>query len=669
MPGLLSHNPGGVSNGRGCDAPDLSIIIAMGLGFLLWTAWALARNTAIIRYAASTPGAWDLYSLGGFLGSAVLPALAASLSLLLLWGAGRRLCRALGIPGDGVLISLPVALALGLFGTVLFAAGLAGGLALGIGLCLAAVAVAGAAEAWASRGRLRLPGLPGPAPLWKTVLAAALGCSFFHIMVNALAPPVGWDALAYHLAIPRLYLDADAVRRIPWLLQSYWPHLLELLYTVPLALGQESLAAFLHAAVSAALVFTVYRVGREEGGEAAVGWTAAALLAAQPVFLEVAAEPHCDGALALFHLLACLALWRWSKEGGAGLLAAAGLCSGLAAAVKLQGLALTGALLVWLLLAPHRRAGAAAFLFWAALPAAPWYLKTWLASGNPVWPFYSGLLGGRSSPELVAEGLVRLSAWRFPRDAGLLWRYGPQFLLLPAAGLAALAAGRGSRLPPRVAFLFLVTAPLILITARYHEGWRYLLPLMPAIALAAAWWCVSACRGTGPRRAAACACVALGLWPAAASTQSNELFAVLGLHSRAMPGLPAAEVYRARQLPFYLFYRKADAAIPPGERVLLFREIRGYHLRADYQWGDPVMQTQLLYDRIGSPEELREALERRRLNFVLINEANGLYGPNEDYYSRRTLALMDAMLARYGREALREGPLVLHALRPLGARP
>jgi len=639
----------------------------MGPGLLLWTAWTLSRNAAVIRYLATTPGAWDLSSLGAFLGITVVPGLAAALLLLLLWGAGRRLCRSMSIPADGALAVLPGALALGLFGTVLFAAGTAGSMSLGISLCLAAVVAAGTAEAWASRGSLRLPGRPGKVPLWKTALAVALGFAFFHVLINALAPPVGWDALAYHLAIPRLYLDADAVRRIPWLLQSYWPHLLELVYAVPLALGHESGAALIHAAVCAALVFTVHRVGREEGGEA-VGWTAAALLASQPAFLEVAAEPHCDGALALFHLLACLALWRWSKEGEGGLLAAAGLCSGLASAVKLQGLALTGALLVWLLLAPRRRAGAAAFLFWAALPAAPWYLKTWLAAGNPVWPFYSGLLGGRSQPELVAEGLVRLSAWRFPRDAALFWRYGPQFLLAPAAALSALAAGRGPRLPSFIGFYFLATAPLILITARYHEAWRYLLPLMPAIALAAAWWCVQACRLPGPRRAAACLVTALGLWPALRAAQNNELFAVLALESRAMPGVPAAEVYRARQLPFYLFYRKAAAAVPPGERVLLFREIRGYHLRADYQWGDPVMQTQILYDRLGSPEALRDALERRRLNFVLINEGNGLYGPNEDYYSRRTLALMDAMLARYGREALREGPLALYALRPLEVR-
>lgn len=635
----------------------------MGLGLLLWAVLAVLRNTSILRYLAQTPEAWDLSCLRVFLVDTAGPALATALLLMLIGCAGRRICRALPAPSDGALAFLPDALGLGLFGTLIFAAGLAGKLELGIRLCLALALLAGLPEAWtllkSAPSRLR----PGKPPSWKTALAVLLAFTAFHILINALAPPVGWDALAYHLAIPRLYLDAGAVRDLPWLLHSHWPHLMEMIYAAPLALGQEACAALIHGLVCAALVLTVFRLGREEGGSAA-GWTAAALLAAQPVFLEVAAEPHSDGALALFHLLACLALWRWSVRGGRGLLAAAGLCSGLAAACKLPGLALGGALLCWLLIDPRRRAGAASFVLWAALPAAPWYLKTWLASGNPVWPFYSAVFGGRWQPELIAEGLVRTSAWRFPRDAGLVWRYGPQFLLLPAAGLAALAAGQGRRLPPALKFLFFTTAPLAALSIRYHEAWRYLVPMVPIVALACGWWCAQACRQPGWRRAAACLFLALGLWPAVNLAQSNELFAVLALRSRAMPGLPAREVYRARQLPFISFYRKAASVIPPGSRVLLFREIRGYHLRADYQWGDPVIQSRIIYDRLDSPEALRRELDRQGLTYVLTNEASGLYRRNEDYYSSRTLALMDGMLARYGREALREGALALYELKP-----
>jgi hypothetical protein len=632
----------------------------MGLILTLSAALVILRNTAVLRYWLRTPGAWDLSSLRGFLSETALPALASALFVFLLWCAGRRIARRAGMPFDGSLAGLPGALGLGLTSTAIFASGLAGRLSLGIGLALAAAALAGLPEA----GRLVKPAMtrwprPGGPPLWTAILLAPMSFCLFHALVNAAAPPVGWDALAYHLAIPRLYLDADAVRGLPWLMHSHWPHLMETLYAVPLALGRENGAALIHALICAGLVTTVFLAGKEEGGPVA-GWSAAALLAAQPVFLEVASEPHSDGALSFFHLLACLALWRWSKTDERGLLAAAGICSGLAAACKLTGLALGASLVGWLLLDARRRAGAAGFISWAALPVAPWYLKTWAIAGNPVWPFFSSVLGGAWEPRLVADGLVRTSLWRFPRDLPLLTRYGPQYLLLPAAGAAAAAGNAG--LPPRLKFLFFVTAPLAAVSARYHEAWRYLIPLAPAVALACGWWCAEACRRPGWRRVLACSAVAFGLWPALGLTQNNELFAVLALRSAARPGVPAREVYRGRQVPIADFYRKAAPLVPPGGKVLLFREIRGYHLRADYQFGDPVNQTQIIYDRLPSPEALRSELERQGLTFVLINEANGLYGPNEDYYSARTLALMDATLARYGRVALRDGPFVLHEL-------
>ncbi len=631
----------------------------MGLGLALWSGLVIAKNTAVIGYLLAEPSSWDLASARACLEGTAGPALGAALAFFLVWAAGRRLCRLLAVPAGGTLAVLPGALGLGLFGTALLILGrtaLVPGLWLASGLIL----LAGAAEIpalLAAAGSRVSRERPEP---WKAALAAALAFGLFHALVNALAPPVGWDALAYHLAIPRLYLDAGSIRELPWLLHAHWPHLMELVYSAPLALGQESCAALTHAAVCAALLFTVFRLGREEGG-AAAGWTAAALLAAQPLFLELASEPHSDGALTLFHLLACAALWLWSKEGGKGLLAAAGLCSGLAAACKLQGLALGATLFVWLLSDKRRRAGALPFFLWAALPAAPWYLKAWLASGNPVWPFYSSILGGRWEPAFVAAGLERANAWVFPRDAMLLWRYGPQYLLIPAAGLAA-AAGAGRRLSPLLRFQFLAAVPLLLLTIRYHEAWRFMAPLLPALALACGWWCVEACKSTGPRRLIAVLFVLIGLSPLAALSQSNELFAVLGIHSRVMPGMSSREVYKTRQLPFYAFYKKAADLVPSGSRIMLFREVRGYHLRADYQWGDPVIQSQIIYERLASPKALRQELERQGLDFVLVNEKKV---HDISYYTPRTLALMSGMLKDHGRLIIRDGDFALFMLLPL----
>lgn len=628
----------------------------MGLGLALWSGLLLSRNTAVIRYLLAEPSSWDRASARAFFQGTAGPALAASFAFFLIWAAGGRLCRLLKVPAAGALSVLPGALGLGLFGTALLVLGrtaVVPGLWLASGLIL----LAGAAEVPELLKKRGIPIWERP-PFWKSALGVALAFAVFHSLMNALAPPVGWDALAYHLAIPRLYLDADAIRELPWLLHSHWPHLMELVYAAPLALGQESCAALTHAAVCTAVLIAVFRLGREEGG-AAAGWTAAALLASQPIFLELASEPHSDGALTLFHLLASAALWRWSKEGGKGLIAAAGLCAGLAAACKLQGLALGATLLVWLLLDKRRRSGVIPFALWAALPAAPWYLKAWLAAGNPVWPFYSALFGGRWEPALVAAGLERANAWVFPRDAMLVWRYGPQYLLIPVIGLAAVA---GRRLTPQLRFLLLAGAPLLLLTIRYHEAWRFMAPVLPAVALACGYWCVEACKSTGWRRVVAVLLVAAGLSPLASLSQSNELFAVLGIHSRVMPGVPSREVYKTRQLPFYAFYQKASDLVPSGSKILLFREVRGYHLRAEYQWGDPVIQSQIMYERLPSPEALRQELDRHGLDYVLVNE-NKVH--DASYYTPRTLALMEETLKRHGTLLLRDGGFALFTLLPL----
>lgn len=622
------------------------------LGLFLWAALVLLRNLPVLRYALSA-GAWDL-------SAAIFPVLLVAVFLILAWGAGLRLCRLLGAPTQGVFFFLPTALGLGATGLLLLIAGLAGGLQAGLCLSAAALALAGAAPVVEALRAWR-PVLPGRLPYWKQALAAGLGFCAFHVLVSALAPAVGWDALAYHLAIPQIYFREGAVLELPWLLHSHWPHLMELLYAIPLALGQETAAALLHGSLCAALVLSVWRLGRLEGGSAA-GWAAAALLAAQPVFLEVAVEPHADGALVLFHLLACVLLWRWSKEGGKGLLACAGLCSGLAAACKLQGLVLLGVLFLWLLCGRQRRSGALAFLCWAAVPAAPWYLKTWAFTGNPFWPFYAKVFGGKWDPLFIDQALARTNLWRLPRDSALLWRYSPHFLILPAAGILLAAPRRV--LPPFLRFLFWPALPLAVVSLPYHEAWRYLLPLLPALALACGWWCAQACSRPGLRRAAGCLLLGLGLLPVLKLTQSNELFAVLGLKSRQFPGLSAQDVYRARQLPFFLFYKKAAAVLPPGATVLLFREVRGYHLASAYQWGDPVIQTQVEYDTL-SPDTLAARLRELGITYVLTNAGNGLYGSNEDYYKGRTIALMEEMLKIHGETVLEEGPMRLTALRGL----
>ncbi|HEX4048779.1 MAG TPA: hypothetical protein VH309_13130, partial [Elusimicrobiota bacterium] len=385
------------------------------------------------------------------------------------------------------------------------------------------------------------------------------------------------------------------------------------------------------------------------------------LLAAQPVFLSEAGTAHADAAAALFAFAAAHALSRWDETGTPGWLAAAGALAGMGAASKLTLLALLAGWTFWLAAARRRPRAAAAFLGAGLLFAGPWLLKTWLETGDPVWPFLSGLLGHPAAAALAARN--RLSnAWSFPPPPWLLTADGPGFLLVPLAGLWALSRGRRARAAAEERWL-LAGAPLLALAVfRQHAAWRYLMPLWPIAALAAGR-CAAACFARGRARAAAAlALLAAGAVPIALASPNNALFAVLAPRSASEPGADRRELFADRSLDVNSFYRDARSVLPPGARVLLFREIRGYGAGFDYVWGDPLNQDQLDYGALPGPEALLARLKALGVTHVLDHPGSALYREAPGYYDRRTLALMAAAMKRGGRVVLARDGLVLYQL-------
>jgi hypothetical protein len=589
----------------------------------------------------------------------LLPVGAALASVGVFWGLGAFLERRLRAD----LSPAPrFALGLGAFATAAYLLGLAGAYRGPVLAALWAAAALAAAASW--RGARSGGASWRPRGAWQGFCAALIGAAAFQALAAALAPPTAWDVLAYHLALPELHLAAGRVRSVPWLLHSHWPHLMETLYGAWLAFGLDTVPALIHAAACAAWAALAFSEGRRELGPAAA-WTAAAVLCAQPVAAEVAGQAHSDGALALFHLAACACLWRGRGAAG-GLLAAAGLLSGLGAAAKLQGAALSAALAAWLAWDGRRTGGlrrAAVFLAWAALPALPWHLRVWAETGNPVWPLCGRLFGDSGGSASVAAGLARVCMWRFPKDLPLLPAYGPHFLLAPLLLLSILAAGRGerARLPPYLRFLLAPAAVLAALVWRSHEAWRFLLPAFPAFALTLAWAAERAWRAGGPRRLLAAGALAWALFPILAQDSSNALLPVLGVRSAARPELDAREAYLEKRLEHLPAARAAAAGLGPGDRLLLFREVRGYGLGARYAWGDPVLQAEIGYESLADAAALRARLRSLGITYVLINRA-GLYGPDPDYYSPRILALMDGALAG-ARPLAESGGVAVYPLR------
>ncbi|NNN06400.1 MAG: hypothetical protein HKL90_10910, partial [Elusimicrobia bacterium] len=223
----------------------------------------LASRAADFWRFALSGARFDARSLREILVWDLRPAALAAALWLTAWGLGRRARAALGARGGGTLDEIcAAALGLGLLGQAVFVLGWAGALN---ATALGALALAAGAAAAGALPRPRRPASVkwgAPAGISAGLLAFGGACA----VLRALAPATDWDTRAYHLAIPELYLRAGRALPLPWLIHSHWPHLMETLYTLPLAFNADGAAALLHAGAAALLVLGVLRAGRAAGG-------------------------------------------------------------------------------------------------------------------------------------------------------------------------------------------------------------------------------------------------------------------------------------------------------------------------------------------------------------------------------------------------------------------
>jgi hypothetical protein len=365
----------------------------------------------------------------------------------------------------------------------------------------------------AARRRPRLP-IP-PWPVWAAAPAMAT-------LVLAACSAPGWlwasefggyDALSYHLQLPKEWQALGSIVPLDHNVYSYLPGYVEAAYyhmAVLLGNGVESVYAsqLLHAGLTVVTAAIVGRLAWRVGGRP-VGAAAFAIVLGTPWVVVVGSLGYNEMAVALLLATGVLILHQappdTARRGAAiGVLAAA------ACGAKLTAIGFVAIPLALLVLAavPPRRwpaavGGAAAG---GAIVLLPYLLRNWLASGNPVFPFATGLLGlGHWTAEQAETWTAghlsdlgpggRLSeAWR------QVFRYGlgpapdprepwhPQWSLLPWVALCGLAIGLGARSLRPISWrlgMVLVVQTLFWI-AFTHIKSRFMVPAVVPAALAAA---------------------------------------------------------------------------------------------------------------------------------------------------------------------------------------
>lgn len=535
-------------------------------------------------------------------------------------------------------------LSLAVCGYVIFFLGIAGHLRLGIALAGALLllgGLAGAKSVWLELRSARFS-------LWLLVLLPFLAIA----VLAAMAPPLplDWDSLAYHLALPKLWLQADRVQSYPYDHHSYFPQLTEMLFTAAHWVGGYGAAKLMHTWMSVLAVLCCAGFAARGSSASAAIWTALAV-AACPLALWESGTAYIDMATALYTALAVFVSADAILRPTTTLLVLAALCAGLTAATKYNGL-LTILLLAGICLfalRAHRFRAPIIVLLVASCVAAPWYIRTYLETGNPVYPFAYEVFGGKYwsaenaatyRGEQVSFGVGR-APWelarvpwdltvhpeRYLNQGGVIGALGVPLLLAPI--LLGFVRGR-----PRGYWLLVTFCALNLIAWFWlSQQSRYVLGLAPLLAATVGW-------------AAQDSLVQVRAWTRVAVAVQCVVTLIVFIVAAGSVGLVSA--FESATVAFYSprservheflwerssVYRLARQinSMEAVRKIALYDEVLGYYFDKPYVWANPGHHTLIPYDRLSTGRELALELHRQGFSHVLLNVSNLPGGLRDDW--------------------------------------
>jgi 4-amino-4-deoxy-L-arabinose transferase-like glycosyltransferase len=244
--------------------------------------------------------------------------------------------------------------------------------------------------------------------IWAAILMVLVG----EILLGAL-PPTSRDELTHHLAIPKLYAKAGQIIEVPMAPYSYYPMLLDMLYTPWLYWGYDFVPKWIHA-LFAFLTGLLLYAELSRRMSAVYGLLGFFFFISTPAVLRLSQWGYIDLGITFYTTASLLCLLRWREDRAASCwLALASLSLGFALATKPNGLvaALVIAMLFALTLVkpPRQNNGRVlrelcVFGGLTLIPFLPWLAKNWFQTGNPFFPLLGSFFARQPGGSGIAIG-------------------------------------------------------------------------------------------------------------------------------------------------------------------------------------------------------------------------------------------------------------------------
>ncbi len=297
--------------------------------------------------------------------------------------------------------------------------------------------------------------------IYLTLLLLILILAFFEV----LAPVTTGDSLSYHFKIPYDYVKAQELIYVQSSLYNM-PHLIQMLYVVPFLFGANDIGChFINYYICLLFLSVLYEFSKCLFGRK-VALVSLLIVSTLPMFTFIKVSGRVEVGLSLFIILGIFSIINFLKTKKIEWIILCGACLGISAGIKYTGLfyvTILGLILFIILLknsCNEYKKNAVTFLVFTLaglLFSFPFYLKSYLMTGNPIYPFLFSIFGGKDwSQSLAVMSNLHFDAFKKPGgDSFLDFLKLPWLLTMDGEKFIAGKNGYG--------FLFISFLPILLI--------------------------------------------------------------------------------------------------------------------------------------------------------------------------------------------------------------
>ncbi|MEE3233041.1 MAG: glycosyltransferase family 39 protein [Candidatus Latescibacterota bacterium] len=473
-------------------------------------------------------------------------------------------------------------------------------------------------------------------------LAVLVLIGLFFNAIRSLVPAYGAvDPLAYHLALPSIYLQKHYLSFEQTLTGALYPDNIGLLYLLCIGLRDSSLAQVMHFTFSVMTVFAIWCFCRNLF-VSRVGIWASVIFVFTPVIMFFSPLAYIDIGVGFFQFMALWAWIKWRDDQESSTLLLCGIFTGFAMGSKHTAIPLAlciGVANLWISYRKHRVfKGIAVDVMTYATPAIllvlPWYIRAYSEAGNPIWPVANGLFGGldygggfsinvligvseygsgfgtvKLVPRLIEWGEVLVSSlWKWSWDGTLGWQraIGIHYVaLLP--GICFFLRDKKIRFIAGVALFYYCLSVLVVDgNPRYNIAFFALLSILVGF-VADQWGHLSS---------------------RLLATLFRLVFAVSLIGSAAQSFALAYPAFQYAQSAMnkdqfllenegnYEAFRYVNQNLPVDAKILLQGIVKGFYCKRDYLWDHP-HQKVISYEDYSTPELLIKRMKDLGISHVV----------------------------------------------------